>query len=60
MATEDIGDRPATEDEVSDWIDLVRAGRSPAAYRRREQNDPRPDRMRPAYGSGRASSEGDE
>lgn len=60
MATEDVGDRPATEDEVSDWVSLVRAGRSPAAYRRKDQNDQRPDHIRPAYGSGRASSEGDE
>lgn len=54
---EDFGSRPATEDEVADWEDLVRAGRvASRGYRPKDKHD----RMRPIYGSNRASSEGDE
>lgn len=58
---EDFGERAATEDEVSDWIDTVRDLR-PASrgYRLRSVEDADNDRMRPLIGSGRASSEGDE
>ncbi len=57
---EDFGERAATEDEVSDWTDMVRAGRvASRGYRVRSANDADNDRMRPIYGSGRASSEGD-
>lgn len=56
-SVEDFGSRPATEDEVEDWVDMVRAGRvASRGYRPKDK----PDRMRPIYGSGRASSEGDD
>lgn len=58
---EDFGERAATEDEVSDWTNMVRAGRvASRGYRQRGPEDADNDRMRPIYGSGRASSQGDE
>lgn len=58
---EDFGERAATEDEVDAWLDMVRAGRvASRGYRARSNGSLEPDRMRPIYGSGRASSEGDE
>lgn len=58
-SADDYGERAATEDEVDDWVTMVRAGKAATTggYR------PRPnqfDRMRAVFGSGRASSEGDE
>lgn len=56
----DFGERAATEDEVDDWLDMVRAGRvASRGYRARSRDDLENDRMRPVYGSGRASSEGE-
>lgn len=55
---DEFGERAATEDEVADWVTLVRAGKvASRGYRVRDPNAP--DRMRAVYGSGRASSEGD-
>ena len=54
---DDWGERAATEDEVEDWVALVRSAR--AALRGYRHRPDQIDRMRPPYGSGRASSEGD-
>lgn len=56
-SADDYGERAATEDEVDDWVTLVRAGRTAAHGFRNRPNQP--DRIRAVYGSGRASSEGD-
>jgi len=53
----DFGERAATEDEVDDWVDLVKAGRRATSGWRNRPNQY--DSLRPTYGSGRASSEGD-
>lgn len=55
---DNFGERAATEDEVEDWVELVRAGK---AAQRGWRNQPGEfDHLRPAYGSGRASSAGEE
>lgn len=54
---EDFGERPATEDEIEDWETLVRAGKR--ATRGWRNKPGQFDSLRPAYGSGRASSEGE-
>lgn len=60
MPTDNFGERAATEDEVDDWVSLVRAGKTATVGHRRPPNaEDREDRWRPIYGSGRASSEGD-
>lgn len=60
MPDNGLGERAATEDEVEDWTELVRAGRTATrGFRVRDVNENRRDSMRPPYGSGRASSEGD-
>lgn len=53
----DFGERAATEEEVADWKTLVAAGRR--ATRAWKNKPGEFDHLRPAYGSGRASSEGD-
>lgn len=56
----DFGERAATEDEVEDWVDMVRTGRAATrGYRTRSREEQDRDSMRPAYGSGLASSEGE-
>lgn len=57
-STADFGEAAATEQQVEDWLTLVRAGRS-ATVGYRPPRTGEIDRMRPIYGSGRASSEGD-
>lgn len=54
----DFGERAATEAEIEAWDELVRAGkRASHGFRNRPDQT---DNMRPVYGSGRASSEGEE
>lgn len=55
----DFGEAAATEEQVADWLTLVRAGRA-ASHGYRPRAAEQIDRMRPVYGSGRASSEGEE
>lgn len=58
---DNFGERAATEDEIEDWVTLVRAGRTASrGMKVRSETDRRRDSMRPAYGSGQASHEGDE
>lgn len=48
----DFGERAATEDEVEDWIALVRAGQTATrGYRARNRADHRRDAMRPSDGA---------
>lgn len=58
-SADDFGERAATAAEVADWITLTRqARRASHGYKARRPEEE--DSMRPSYGSGRASSEGDE
>ena len=54
-SADDYGERAATETEVDDWVTLVRSGRT-AGFRPRTETR---DRIRPDWGTDRASSEGD-
>lgn len=58
---DNFGERAATEDEIEDWIALVRAGRAGSRTMKvRAETDRRRDSMRPTYGSGQASYEGED
>lgn len=54
---DDWGERAATEQEVTDWVALVRSARTASRTFRNRPDEV--DHMRPPYGSGRASSEGE-
>ena len=55
---QDFGERAATTSEVADFVTLVRSAKT--ATRAYKPKPDQPDRMRPVWGSGQASSEGDE
>lgn len=57
MPDDNFGERAATEEEIEDWEELVKAGKR--ATRSWKNRPGQFDHLRPAYGSGRASSEGD-
>lgn len=54
----DFGEAAATEEQVADWVTLVRAART-ATRGYRPPPTGQFDNLRPVYGSGRASSEGE-
>lgn len=58
---DNFGERAATEAEITAWVELVRAGKAATqAYRVRDRIEDRRDSMRPTYGAGQASHEGEE
>ena len=57
-AVEDFGETIVTEENVADWVEMVKAGR--AATRAFQYKRNTFDRMRPIYGSDHASSESGE
>lgn len=57
-SADDFGERAATEDEAEAWVEMIRTGRRATTGYRFKPNTF--DRMRPVYGSNKASSEGDD